>query len=143
MNIIRDRLDNTHHVILEQFQPTSYDVALFSDFVNNAFDVPEVIGGVYFFDMQGNQHYIELKDQGLHTMLIVLEALSKTVPIQINYEERNAPCYIWAEFWRLPHWLVWFVAHLFHPDMTFKKLFEYAAIKSRTNLSKSVSKSSE
>lgn len=122
MKLIEDRYEKSHTVILEKFRPGASDTEMLSTFVSDAMSVPEVIGGVYFFDLNHHQHYIEFKNQGLYTLLSVVNSLAYGLPIHIRYDDEIAPAEIISDVLHMPVWLI----KLLRVSMTFAECFKYA-----------------
>lgn len=134
MKLIIDPKTNANHIVLEQYQPNAHDTKIMTQFVSDAMNTHEAIGGIFYIDHQGQQHYIEIKNQGLYAFLLTIHSLGARVPLQISYEEDLAPIDIWAKFWALPKWLLIIVTFIFRTDNSFKNYFQHVKRYSRKHI---------
>jgi len=134
MKLITNPKMNTNHIVLENYQPTAEDTKIMTQFVADAMNTHEAIGGVYYLDHHGQQHYIEIKNQGLYAFLLTIHSLGARVPLQISFDDSPAPPGMWSQFWGWPQWLLAITTFILQIDTSFKSYFEYVKRYPRKNI---------
>lgn len=90
MKLFLDPKDLSYEVVLDEYTPVAETAIPIINFANEALTTHEVIGGMYWLDHQNQQHYVELKNQKLYTLMYVLKAMSLRQPISVVYMNEPA-----------------------------------------------------
>jgi hypothetical protein len=106
MKLLLDKQNKTNTIILEKFKLTSEQAGVLYNFCNTALNVPEVIGGIYYRDMQSQDHLIELNNQMLFTLVYTLKSMSLRLPLGIVYDTDLVPIQMLEVILKKPTWVI-------------------------------------
>ncbi len=106
MKIIFDKVTKHDTILLEQYSFKIEDSVRVQKFVEQALATPETIGGIYWEDMKGMNHSIEVSNQTLYTLLFTFYYLSRHVPININYDNYYLNDNMLSPLLGKPLWLI-------------------------------------
>lgn len=136
MKLITDPRTNSNHIVLENYQPNAMDTKIMTQFVSEAMNTHETIGGIFYTAHDGKQHTLEIQNQGLYAFLLTIHSLGARVPLQISFDDAPAPARMWAKFWNVPEVIIKFLQFFgFCGNNSFKQYFEYVKRYPRKNIS--------
>lgn len=106
MRLLIDKINGTNTAVLEKFHPTAENATVLVNFCQEALAVPEGIGGIYFNDLNSQQHILELNNQSLYTLIYTLKALALRLPLIITYDNYPVPLSMLETIFRRPGWYI-------------------------------------
>lgn len=146
MRLIYDTVNRRHMIMIENFRPSLDEATKAHEWVKNAMTTPETIGGIFWQDLEENRHLLEMREQGLYTLLLVYQQLASGQPISIVYDYDVAPDYFICNAFNLPKWLLKIlrIFGMYKPTLTYKNYLKVIDdLHTRKQVSKPVPKQSD
>lgn len=145
MQIIFNSRTKQNTVLLYNIRPTAESVNQITEWVKEAFSIPETIGGLYWTDLQGRQHQLELRSQNLYAMLLVFQHMMCAQRIALDYDDNSAPDDFISHLFKIPIWWIKIIRlfGLFNKNNTYGAYYKAFNDIASKKVSKSVPKQSE
>lgn len=106
MKLLTDLKYRENTIVLEDFKPNPDDALKIYDFCQDAYAIPETIGGIFFTDLHNQQHWMELKNQALYTLVFTLKSMALQLPLHVVYDNNEISTAFCETAFGLPSWLM-------------------------------------